>query len=79
MSQSPLDRLLGCGTLTIDSIGDRQAVLDSVPHVQQVQTTLYELIDADRALYADEDAEDDDEPEVPAQPDRRGLRRFTRG
>jgi uncharacterized membrane protein YdbT with pleckstrin-like domain len=48
MSQSVVDRLFGCGTLTIDSIGDEAAVLDSVPGVQRVQTTLYELIEADR-------------------------------
>jgi uncharacterized membrane protein YdbT with pleckstrin-like domain len=46
MSQSLLDRLWGCGTLTIDSIGDRAAVLAAVPHVQDAQTLLYELIDA---------------------------------
>jgi uncharacterized membrane protein YdbT with pleckstrin-like domain len=75
MSQSLLDRLLGCGTLTIDSIGDQSAVLDAVPHVQQVQTLLYELIETDRALHPGD--EDDVEPEVPAQPDRR--RRLRRG
>jgi uncharacterized membrane protein YdbT with pleckstrin-like domain len=70
-SQSLLDRALGCGTLTIDSIGDHVAVLASVPHVQHVQTSLYELIDADR--HAAED-EPDEEPEIPEQPKRRRLR-----
>jgi uncharacterized membrane protein YdbT with pleckstrin-like domain len=65
MSQSPLERLLGCGTLTVDSIGDRAAVLAAVPHVQHVQTILYELIDADRELHADDEQE---------EPDRRGFR-----
>jgi uncharacterized membrane protein YdbT with pleckstrin-like domain len=46
MSQTLLERLWRCGTLTIDSIGDKAAVLASVPHVQDVQTLLYELIDA---------------------------------
>jgi uncharacterized membrane protein YdbT with pleckstrin-like domain len=76
MSQSLLDRLLGCGTLRVDSIGDQVAVLESVPHVEQVQTMLYELIDADRALHPDD--EEDEEPELPVQPDRRGLRRFSK-
>jgi uncharacterized membrane protein YdbT with pleckstrin-like domain len=61
-SQSLLDRMLGSGTLTVDSIGDRAAVLAAVPHVQQVQTTLYELIEADRDRHSDE--EEESEPEV---------------
>ena len=59
MSQSLLDRMLGCGTLRIDSIGDQSAVLASVPHVQQVQTLLYELIETDRELRGDEDEDDE--------------------
>jgi uncharacterized membrane protein YdbT with pleckstrin-like domain len=60
MSQSLLDRLLGSGTLRIDSIGDQSAVLASVPHVQHVQTLLYQLIETDRELRGDGD---DEEPE----------------
>ena len=60
-SQSLLDRLLGSGTLRIDSIGEQSAVLPSVPRVQQVQTQLYQLIEADRELRGDDD-EDDVEP-----------------
>ena len=77
MSQSLLDRLLGCGRLTIDSIGDQAVVLDSVPRVQQVQTLLYELIETDRELHPEDDEEDEDadDPGIPAQPDRRWLRR----
>jgi uncharacterized membrane protein YdbT with pleckstrin-like domain len=77
MSQSLLERALGCGTLTIDSIGDQVAVLASVPHVQQVQTLLYELIDADRHAGEDDEPDDDEEPgepEIPEQPKRRRLR-----
>lgn len=60
MSQRVLDRLLGCGTLTIDSLGERgPAVLTAVPHVAQVQTMLYELIEAD-AARVDEDVVDAD-------------------
>ena len=76
MSQSLLDRMLGSGTLTVDSIGDQAAVLTSVPHAQRVQTTLYELIEADRDRHGDED-EEDDEPEVPVQ--RRFGRMLRRG
>ncbi|GAA3903063.1 PH domain-containing protein [Actinoplanes auranticolor] len=61
MSQSLLDRVLGSGTLRIDSIGDQSAVLVAVPHVQQVQTLLYQLIETDRELRGDD--EDDEEPE----------------
>ena len=65
MNQSLLDRLIGSGTLRIDSIGDRSAVLAKVPHVQQVQTTLYQLIETDRELRGDED---DEEPEPESRP-----------
>jgi uncharacterized membrane protein YdbT with pleckstrin-like domain len=74
MSQSVLDRIFGCGTLTVDSIGDQAAVMVAVPRVQERQTLLYELIETDRELRGDEDDEED-EPEVPQQ---RGLRRLLR-
>jgi uncharacterized membrane protein YdbT with pleckstrin-like domain len=48
MSQHLIERLLGCGTLTIESAGERgQTVLTDIPHVERVQTTLYELAEAD--------------------------------
>ena len=74
-SQSVLDRLFRCGRLRIDSIGEQAAELVAVPHVQRVQTTLYELIETDRELRGDGEDEDD-EPEVP-EPRRFGriLRR----
>ena len=72
------DRVLGCGTLTVDSIGEQSAVLASVPRVQQVQTTLYQLIETDRELRPDED-EDDEEPEPPVvRPRGAGRRGCTR-
>jgi uncharacterized membrane protein YdbT with pleckstrin-like domain len=47
MSQAFVERLLGCGTLTIESAGERgQSVLRDMPDVEKVQTTLYELIEA---------------------------------
>ena len=68
-SQTLVDRIFGCGTLRVDSIGDQAAVLVSVPRVQQVQTMLYELIEADRERHpaAEDEIEEDEEPEVPAQ------------
>lgn len=47
MSQRFVERLFGCGTLTIESAGERgQSVLVDVPNVGQVQTKLYELAEA---------------------------------
>jgi uncharacterized membrane protein YdbT with pleckstrin-like domain len=49
------ERLLRCGTLTIESAGERgQVVLSDVPKVEQVQRTVYELVQ-------DETRRDDDE------------------
>jgi uncharacterized membrane protein YdbT with pleckstrin-like domain len=63
MSQSLLGRLLGYGRMTIDSIGDQVAVLEAVPHVQYVQTTLYELIEgAPEPADEDEPADEEDRP-----------------
>ena len=40
--QGPLDRLLGCGRLVVESAGEHgQIVLTEIPHVQQVQATLF--------------------------------------
>lgn len=52
MSQRFVERLLGCGTLVIESAGERgQSVLVDIPHVQRVQTTLYELIEANHDAH----------------------------
>lgn len=63
MSQSVLGRLLGYGEMTVDSVGDQVAVLVAVPHVQYVQTTLYELIES-----APEDDEEEEEEEPADRP-----------
>jgi uncharacterized membrane protein YdbT with pleckstrin-like domain len=48
MNQHFLERLLGTGTLVIESAGERgQQVLHDIPHVEKVQTLLYELVEAD--------------------------------
>jgi len=52
MTQRFSERLLGCGTLTIESAGERgQSVLSDIPRVERVQTTLYELVEADRDAH----------------------------
>ena len=45
---SILERLLGCGTLVIESAGERgQLVLRDVPRVEEVQRDVYRLAEAD--------------------------------
>jgi uncharacterized membrane protein YdbT with pleckstrin-like domain len=79
MSQSLFERIFGCGRLIIDSIGDQAAVLDAVPHVQRVQTLLYELIETAPEIEDEEPDEAIDVPLVarpaPTQARRRGLNR----
>jgi uncharacterized membrane protein YdbT with pleckstrin-like domain len=58
MSQRFVERMLGCGTLTIESAGERgQSVLTDIPRVEKVQTTLYELVEADRDHHSLGDGE----------------------
>lgn len=46
--QSLLDRVLGCGNLTVESAGERgQSVLTDIPKVVRVQKVAYELVEAD--------------------------------
>ncbi|MFK3982902.1 PH domain-containing protein [Micromonospora sp. NPDC050397] len=53
MNQHFVERLLGCGTLTIESAGERgQTVLNDIPNVGQVQTKLYELVEADHDKHS---------------------------
>ena len=52
--QGLLDRLLGCGRLIVESPGERgQLVLTEIPHVQDVQATLFQLVEneQDRLLH----------------------------
>jgi uncharacterized membrane protein YdbT with pleckstrin-like domain len=45
-SHNLLERILGCGTLVVESAGERgQVQLTAVPKVEQVQRTLYELVE----------------------------------
>lgn len=45
-----LERILGCGTLVVESAGERgQVTLSDIPHVEDVQRQIYSLLDADDA------------------------------
>jgi len=54
--QGPLDRLLGCGRLVVESAGEHgQIVLTEIPRVQYVHTTLFQLVeDEQRRLEREE-------------------------
>jgi uncharacterized membrane protein YdbT with pleckstrin-like domain len=68
MNQTFIERLLGCGTLTIESAGERgQSVLKDIPKVQMVQTKLYELVETDRDLHS---FGDDEHRTLPKQGDK---------
>jgi uncharacterized membrane protein YdbT with pleckstrin-like domain len=55
-----VERMLGCGTLTIESGGERgQLVLASLPQVEKMQSVLYELVEADRDRHSFDDADRD--------------------
>ena len=52
-SHSLLERVLGCGTLVVESGGEQgQLRLDDVPQVELVQSTLYRLADVLRGVEA---------------------------
>jgi membrane protein YdbS with pleckstrin-like domain len=49
-AQGPLDRLLRCGRLVVESPGERgQLVLTEIPRVQEVQATLFQLVEDEQA------------------------------
>ncbi|MGN6088264.1 MAG: PH domain-containing protein [Actinomycetes bacterium] len=56
-SHSLLERMLGCGTLIVESGGERgQLLLRDVPHVEHVQREVYR--------WADAQSDDDDDADV---------------
>jgi uncharacterized membrane protein YdbT with pleckstrin-like domain len=64
-SHSLLERMLGSGTMTIESAGERgQVVLPDLPRVEHTQSVLYELVEADRLRPAavEEAVEEDGKP-----------------
>jgi uncharacterized membrane protein YdbT with pleckstrin-like domain len=57
--KSLLDRLLGCGTLIVESAGEHaEIVLPQVPHVERVSATLFQLVEDER-LRATASTQDD--------------------
>jgi uncharacterized membrane protein YdbT with pleckstrin-like domain len=52
----PIDRLLGCGRLVVESAGEHgQLVLTEIPNVERVQSTLYQLVEDEQQRLAGED------------------------
>jgi uncharacterized membrane protein YdbT with pleckstrin-like domain len=52
-AQGLLDRMLGCGRLVVESPGEQgQLVLTEIPHVQDVQATLFQLVEDEQARLA---------------------------
>jgi uncharacterized membrane protein YdbT with pleckstrin-like domain len=52
------ERLLGCGTLTIESAGERgQVTLSEIPRVEKIQSQLYSLVETyhEAHSFGDED------------------------
>lgn len=59
-SHGLIDRILGCGKLVVESAGEHgQLVLTEIPHVEQVQSTLYQLVEEEQQRPA---------PQRPAAP-----------
>ncbi len=55
--QGPIDRLLGCGQLIVESAGEHgQLVLTEIPQVKKVQATLFQLVEDEHARLAREDS-----------------------
>ena len=55
-SHGLIDRLLGCGRLTIESAGEHgQLVLTEIPEVERVQATLFQLVEEEQQRLAREE------------------------
>lgn len=55
-SHGPIDRLLGCGRLTVESAGEHgQLVLNEIPEVEEVQATLFQLVEDEQQRLARDD------------------------
>ena len=55
-SQGPVDRLLGSGRLVVESAGEHgQLVLNEIPDVQEVQATLFQLVEDEQQRLAREE------------------------
>jgi uncharacterized membrane protein YdbT with pleckstrin-like domain len=59
-SHNLVGRMLGYGTLTIESAGERgQVVLADLPKVEKTQSMLYELVEVDRSRHTFDDDDRD--------------------
>ncbi|HCU96768.1 MAG TPA: hypothetical protein DHU96_30245 [Actinobacteria bacterium] len=57
-SHGLIDRMLGCGQLVVESAGEHgQLVLTEIPQVEQVQATLFQLVEDEHARLAREERE----------------------
>jgi uncharacterized membrane protein YdbT with pleckstrin-like domain len=55
-SHGPIDRLLRCGKLIVESAGEHgQLVLNEIPDVEKVQATLFQLVEDEQQRLARED------------------------
>ncbi len=55
-SHTAIERVLRCGTLVVESAGERgQVTLTDIPRVEQIQRRLYELVEADDSRRRDDD------------------------
>jgi uncharacterized membrane protein YdbT with pleckstrin-like domain len=55
-SHGLIDRMLGCGRLVVESAGEHgQLVLTEIPHVEQVQATLFQLVEDEQERLAREE------------------------
>jgi uncharacterized membrane protein YdbT with pleckstrin-like domain len=55
-SHGLIDRMLGCGRLVVESAGEHgQLVLNEIPRVEQVQATLFQLVEDEQARLAREE------------------------
>ena len=55
-SHGPIDRLLGCGKLIVESAGEHgQLVLNEIPQVEQVQAALFQLVEDEHGRLAREE------------------------
>jgi uncharacterized membrane protein YdbT with pleckstrin-like domain len=52
----PIDRLLGCGKLIVESAGEHgQLLLPEIPDVERVQATLFQLVEDEQQRLAGEE------------------------
>jgi uncharacterized membrane protein YdbT with pleckstrin-like domain len=64
--QGLLDRVLGCGRLIVESPGERgQLILTEIPHVQDVQATLFQLVENEQDRLARDELSREQHPPLP--------------